>query len=446
MKLLIDASPAVMTCYQSPPSAIPGVEHVGRAFLVVAGCPIPGVEAVVLVEAVGVSARLECPQPQAARSLALCQRDQIAADPLTGERWLDVELVDPIVIENSHADQRTVTGLGDPELSVRNDPSGDPASRFPIRVSHQRDRWEGALTSAQVELGNRLGITVDSSPEPEAHEPMMPHGETARQRRTPAVHARAAVPQIVQRSSGTALDARIHSPAWHQPTTESSRQSARPVGAGVNAAPLAPVERRPRWRSRVCPAGSGPSGDRARRKACGRRGALGRRSGGCIGSTSCKFGEISSGRCCIARRFGGRLRRTRGRDMRGRLPGQSSTRPRNGFVSRSKPTRRSSRCGCGRCGEVGYADRKSILMSLSASSARGFQVRLTFQRTNYRPSELAQRIVNRLVLHQRSRRMILAMSSKPIRRRAVNRSPSSSALRASVSSLASRSRSLRTVL
>ena len=197
MKLLIDASPAVMTCYQSPPSAIPGVEHVGRAFLVVAGCPIPGVEAVVLVEAVGVSARLECPQPQAARSLALCQRDQIAADPLTGERWLDVELVDPIVIENSHADQRTVTGLGDPELSVRNDPSGDPASRFPIRVSHQRDRWEGALTSAQVELGNRLGITVDSSPEPEAHEPMMPHGEKARQRRTPAVHARAAVPQIV---------------------------------------------------------------------------------------------------------------------------------------------------------------------------------------------------------------------------------------------------------
>ena len=97
-----------------------------QRFLIVSRSVTARPEAVSLVEAPRPHVRLERPQPQPTRTRALCQSNQLTADPPAGERRFNVELVDPGVVENQHAGQCTV-GFGEPELGQKDDSSGDPA-------------------------------------------------------------------------------------------------------------------------------------------------------------------------------------------------------------------------------------------------------------------------------------------------------------------------------
>jgi hypothetical protein len=65
--------------------------------------------------------RRERPQSQPARALALGDLEQTAADPAAGHVGVDVELLDPVVLEHEDPAQRVAVVVREPQLAVLDD-------------------------------------------------------------------------------------------------------------------------------------------------------------------------------------------------------------------------------------------------------------------------------------------------------------------------------------
>lgn len=146
----------------------------GAAFLVVTRGPIDRAETVPLVKPLRLDIRLEGPEPQAPGLRTLCQPDQLTADAVPGQSGFDVELIEPVLIENHEADERSAIVLGHPKLGVRDDVLRNPPPHFVIGVDGHRDRLLRSLAGAEVERRHRNCIPVGSPSKFEVHPIMIP--------------------------------------------------------------------------------------------------------------------------------------------------------------------------------------------------------------------------------------------------------------------------------
>ena len=158
--------------------ALPDVQDVGSAFLIVSRSVTARPEAVSLVEAPPLmfDSNVHNHRPPGRAPLS---GNQLTADPPAGERRFNVELVDPGVVENQHAGQCTV-GFGEPELGQKDDSSGDPAPQSPRSCGPSSGSPGLRPYALGHRAGNRVDVVVGSSPEHEAHQTMIPHKASGR--------------------------------------------------------------------------------------------------------------------------------------------------------------------------------------------------------------------------------------------------------------------------
>jgi hypothetical protein len=93
-----------------------------------------------LIETSSVDIALKCPELESGRALPLGMFEQFPSDAVACQGGIDVELIDPFVVQHHQGDDLAAV-VNDPDLTSRQDDFFEPLAYVLITVDRRRDRW-----------------------------------------------------------------------------------------------------------------------------------------------------------------------------------------------------------------------------------------------------------------------------------------------------------------
>ena len=114
--------------------------------------------------------------------------------PATCPRRVDIQVPNPVTVQDQQAEQRAVISDREPHLLVVKD-SAHPVPDLIARMHQRRNLRNRMMASAQVYLGRdiRVGTCAPSQPQPGIHPPIVDQNAVILQGAPPTSHSSAAV-------------------------------------------------------------------------------------------------------------------------------------------------------------------------------------------------------------------------------------------------------------
>ena len=159
---------------------VPSVVDVRSTLFVVANCHADGLKPVALIEPACSVIALERPEVETSWAEFLGQHQQLGTEAPTTTIWLDVELVDPVAIEDEERD-RDVGLFDQPYFLGRHDHFREPSPHVGGGVHRCWDRGNRRLARSNPQIGQvrRLLGPASSRPSPSRWVPVLHVGQHA---------------------------------------------------------------------------------------------------------------------------------------------------------------------------------------------------------------------------------------------------------------------------
>lgn len=155
--------------------------------------PLLNGEPVAFIKPLRPHIRHERPQLEPVRPPLLTQLEEMSAEPAARPGRVDIQLPDPVTVQDQQAEQRAVISERELDLLVVKD-SAHPVPDLIVRMHQRRNLRNRTMASAQVYLGRdtRVSSRAPSQPQPGIHPPIVDQNAVILQRAPPESHSSAA--------------------------------------------------------------------------------------------------------------------------------------------------------------------------------------------------------------------------------------------------------------